>query len=366
LKRRLLASAVGCVLALLVCELVLRLVGYAGELEREQRVFDRRYGTVARDSWIWNFAIDPARHRAVDLRGQLVPLQKPPGETRVLFLGDSATEGAFVGLPRSYPRRFEALLRAARPETNVRAINAGVWGMTTIDEYHLLRDKLLPLRPDVVVLGLFMANDLNFNLAHREHRARIDGAWDWLRTHSALVHFVALRWLASARQAPPGEPNAAGWRPMELRLVEPRGLHLLSYPEGELATYALPPSEHALRAYEVLAHVLSDFVALGVEAGFRFEVLLIPSPSRVLSRLAILAHPELLRELEARGVRIRPQDIDVDAPTRRVLAVCSRLGIRCMDPTARLRRLGARAFFPHDEHPTALGHEALAEELLAH
>jgi hypothetical protein len=31
-----------------------------------------------------------------------------------------------------------------------------------------------------------------------------------------------------------------------------------------------------------------------------------------------------------------------------------------------MQRLGTRAFFPHDEHPSALGHRALAEELLSH
>jgi hypothetical protein len=359
------ALAIGCLLALITCELALRLFGYSGELERQQRVFDPRYGSVARDSWIWDFAIEPSRHTAVDLRGQFIPLAKPDAETRVLFLGDSATEGAFVGLERSYPSRFQSLLQAARPSAPVRAINAGVWGMTTIDEYHLLRDKLLPLAPDVVVLGLFMANDLNFNLAHRERRARRDGAYDWLRSHSALVHFASLRWLAAAassRRA--GDAEIAGFEPIELRLVDRRGLHMLSYPEGELAMYVRPPSEHVDRAYDVLARVFSDFVQLGREHGFSFRVLLIPSPSRVLARLAILHHPDLLQQLAARGVEVRPQDIDVDAPTERVLGVCRRLAIACVDPTARMQRLGARAFFPRDEHPTAEGHLALAHELM--
>jgi len=84
-----------------------------------------------------------------------------------------------------------------------------------------------------------------------------------------------------------------------------------------------------------------------------------------LSRLAILHYPNLLAELREQGVSIDPGSIDVDEPTRRVLAVCARLKVACMDPTLRLQRLGARAFFPTDEHPTVEGHRELAAELLA-
>jgi hypothetical protein len=352
----------GCSCGLLLGEVALRLFGYAGDSERDHRVFEPRYGAVPKDSWIWNFEIDPRRHQAVDLRGQFVPLAKPPGEMRVLFIGDSATEGAFVEAAQAYPAVFGRALAG-----NVSAINAGVWGMTTIDEYHLLADKLLPLRPDVVVLGLFMANDINMNLGHRELARGDRSGLDWLRGHSALVHFVFLRLLAlSARGSQPSAANERGWLPVELSLVDQRGLHLLSYPEGELATYVVPESRLVAHAYEVLARVLRDLQALGKAHGFKLRVLLIPSPSRVLARLAILHYPSLLAELTARGVSIAPGDIDVDAATRRVLGLCERLALACVDPTPELQRLGARAFFPHDEHPTAAGHHALAQALLAH
>jgi len=179
--KKLLALSFGCALALLICELALRVIGYAGDHERERSVFDPRYGTVPRDSWIWSFEIDSARHRAVDLRGQFIPLAKAAGERRVLFVGDSATEGRWSDWEHSFPQQFAARLTAAEPKRQIRVINAGVWGMTTIDEYHLLKDKLLPLAPDVVVIGLFMANDINFNLGHLERRLRTSSAFESLR-----------------------------------------------------------------------------------------------------------------------------------------------------------------------------------------
>jgi hypothetical protein len=360
--KKLLALAFGCVLAGLVCELALRVVGYAGDHERKRSVFDARYGTVPRDSWIWSFQIDPAKHQAVDLRGELIPLAKPAGEKRVLFVGDSATEGALVGLESSFPAQFAARLRAADPKQALQVINAGVWGMTTIDEFHLLNDKLLPLKPDVVVIGLFMANDINFNLGHQERQLRATSAFETLRSHSALVHFVSLRLLALGAKS---RPAAAAWVPLPARLRDQRGLHMLSYPEGELATYVVPQSREIDHAYEVLEKVFADFLALGRERGFTVRVLLVPSPSRVLGKLAVLHYPNLLAELRERGVEIDPGAIDVDEPTRRVLAVCARLNLTCMDPTLRFQRLGARAFFPTDEHPTIEGHRELAAELFA-
>jgi len=350
--KRLLLLVFGALLALLLGEGGLRIIGYAGDGDREARVYDRRYGAVPRDSWIWSFAIDPARHQAVELRGERVSVPKPDGERRVLFVGDSATEGAFVSEGENYPAVFRTLV----PE-RLRVLNAGVWGMTTVDEYHLLADKLLPLEPDVVVIGLFMANDLNMNLAHPQLIAQRTSLWGQLAQHSALVHFVRLKLVAAGGRA------ATALTPVELELADERGLRMLSYPEGELATYVQPDSALITRAYAVLEDVLRNFQRLGEQHKFEVRVLLIPSPSRVLGKLAVLHYPRLLEELRQAGVHIAPGEIDVDAPTRRVLAVCKRMGLTCIDPTPALARLGPRAFFAQDEHPTALAHRALAQVL---
>lgn len=354
---RLLLLLIGVLAAVALGECTLRVVGYEGEGDRDARVYDRRYGALPRDSWIWSFDIDPAQHHAVELRGERVSLPKPKGEKRVLFLGDSATEGAFVGEAQNYPAVFRALVNERREGAPVRVLNAGVWGMTTIDEYHLLRDKLLPLQPDVVVLGLFMANDLNMNLAHPQLVAQRTSVAGQLAQRSALVHFLRLRLIAGAGHTP------ELLKPLELKLVDQRGLHMLSYPEGELATYVQPESALIARAYTVLEDVLRDFLRLAEQQGFTLRVLLIPSPSRVLGRLAVLHYPRLVDELAQTGVTIKASELDFDAPTRRVLALCRQLAIRCVDPTSALAKLGARAFFPGDEHPTAEAHRVLAQVL---
>ena len=367
MTRRVGALLVGLVVGGLLLEFGLRAFGRGGAGARVERVFDAAYGEVPRDSWIFDFAIDPTRHRAVDLRGQLIPLDKPAGETRVLFVGDSATEGAFVAPDAAYPRVFERLLTERTPPHRVRAINAGVWGMTTIDEYHLLRDKLLPLAPDVVIVGLFMANDINFNLVHVERR-REGGAPAWidaLRARSALADTLFVQALTLGQRwrwfdAQTAQPR---WLPVEARVVDEYGLHLANYPEGELATYVRRPSPLVDHAFAVLRGVLRDFQTLGTERGFSLRVLIIPTASMVAERLAIVAHPDILEELRVRGITLSRGDLDVGLPLRRVHAICDDLGLICVDPTTRLKRIGLGAFFPHDEHPTTAGHRALAETL---
>ena len=122
----------GLCLGIALCELALRLFGYEGEAERLKTVFDPRFGTVAKESWIFDFNIDPKKHSHVDIRGQLIPLAKPENETRVIFIGDSGTEGTYVSIEKSYPLAFKSLLDQRDPENSFRIINAGVWGMTTI------------------------------------------------------------------------------------------------------------------------------------------------------------------------------------------------------------------------------------------
>jgi lysophospholipase L1-like esterase len=365
---RVAALAIGSVLACAVLELGLRIAGYDGDRERTARAFDARYGDVPKDSWIFDFVIDPARHHTIDLRGQLILVDKPERETRVLFIGDSATQGAFVDLPQTYPLRFEARMKERDPQSPIRAINAGVWGMTTIDALHLLEDKLLPLSPDAVVLGLFMANDINFNLAHGRRALRYHGPrWaDALRQRSALAHFAYLQLLSLNQRYRflSSDSLGASWVDERLTLIDRYGFHMLSYPAGEVALYMRKPSALVDEAFLVLRDALRHLQQLGARHGFAVRVLLIPTPSAVRGSLAILHHPDILFQLRQQGIAVTADDLDFGAPTRRVLAICGELALDCVDATPHFKRIGAQAFFADDEHPTVAGHEALAKALL--
>lgn len=358
---RALLLLLGLLLGAALGELSLRVLGYAGDHGRGQPLLGSAYGRVPPDKWIFRLGLDSTSQEVARIRGQSIPLAKAPEETRVLFIGDSGTAGLYLDIEDSFPMQFEDRLDRAERGNRVRVINGGAVGMTNVGEYYLLRDQLRHLEPDVVVLGLFLANDINFNLGHQERpEARGTGWIDRLQEGSALVHFLRLRALqARARRGL--------WRDsphVALTLIDGDGLHMLNDSSGELATYMKEPSALTERAYGLLRAILGDFQELGAEHDFSFAVLLIPTRSTVTGRLQLPYHPRMLEDLQAHGSPIRRGDLDFSLPTRRVQSICEDLGLLCIDPTARMQRLGEDGFLPDDEHMSVEGYGALAQELM--
>ena len=87
------------------------------------------------------------------LREREIPVAKSDStKKRLFFIGDSFTEGVGVEYPNAMPRWFEKKLDSAG--LNVEVFNAGVSGSDPVYEYMLLRDKLLPLHPDMVIMSI--------------------------------------------------------------------------------------------------------------------------------------------------------------------------------------------------------------------
>jgi lysophospholipase L1-like esterase len=81
------------------------------------------------------------------LRGPLPVMPKPPGRVRVVALGGSTTFGYSVADGEDWPSQLDRLL-GGRYEV----VNGGRPGATTFRNFAYLRDHLLKLEPDVVVL----------------------------------------------------------------------------------------------------------------------------------------------------------------------------------------------------------------------
>lgn len=79
------------------------------------------------------------------------------GARRVLFVGDSFTDGSQVEVAELFPARVATLL------DGVVTHNAGVGGYSTVQELLLLEQRLDELRPDLVVLAIY-ENDFIDNL----------------------------------------------------------------------------------------------------------------------------------------------------------------------------------------------------------
>lgn len=85
-------------------------------------------------------------------------LEKPSGVRRIAFIGDSYTLGQGVEQNQSYPSIVGNMLNQRGFNTEV--VNASTTGLG-IDWYYLrLKEKIIDFKPDIVVVGVYLGNDL--------------------------------------------------------------------------------------------------------------------------------------------------------------------------------------------------------------
>src|SRR6266850_174425 len=128
-------------------------------------------------------------------------VEKRPGVSRILVLGDSVTEGTGVASDSVFSRRLQAGLGAT-----FEVITIAAAGLNTPQEIHLLEQTGLSYQPDLVVLN-FILNDCDFYTRYAAARrymenkdTRIDvlnlPVYPWFKQllkSSALIYFVRER-----------------------------------------------------------------------------------------------------------------------------------------------------------------------------
>ncbi|MFZ5802460.1 MAG: GDSL-type esterase/lipase family protein [Candidatus Omnitrophota bacterium] len=134
------------------------------------------------------------------LRSPEIPYAKPPGEQRVLVLGDSVAFGFGVSDEQTFSRILQEQLGEGYA-----VINAGVGGYNTYLEYEFLRAEGIRYDPDVVILAVCL-NDVAYPLMHfSSHMLKCLGpipaeaypalSWvDFLQARSVLFRWVC-EWL---------------------------------------------------------------------------------------------------------------------------------------------------------------------------
>jgi lysophospholipase L1-like esterase len=104
----------------------------------------------------------PIKTNAHGYRDRNHPLVKDEGGMRVAFVGDSVTLGIGVDLEKTFFRRFEGLSREKDPAARIETLGFAVDGYNAIQVMEMVRERVLPFRPDMVVYTMCM-ND--FDLA---------------------------------------------------------------------------------------------------------------------------------------------------------------------------------------------------------
>lgn len=99
-----------------------------------------------------------------------IPVVKPTGQTRILFLGDSCTFGYGVDYKDAFVDRSEVELRKQFPALDLECINAGIPAYTLFQGWRLLEIEGFDLDPDVIVMCFGGAEPTYWdNLSDLEH-----------------------------------------------------------------------------------------------------------------------------------------------------------------------------------------------------
>ena len=110
---------------------------------------------------------------SLGLREREIPMAKTDSIKRLFILGDSFVEGNGVTYENSMPSWLQKKLDSAGVAVDV--FNAGVSGSDPFYEYTLLRDKLMPLRPDLVIVCINQTDIQDYIFRGGMDRFKADG-----------------------------------------------------------------------------------------------------------------------------------------------------------------------------------------------
>jgi lysophospholipase L1-like esterase len=158
----------------------------------------------------------PVDINAHGLRGPETTYQKPSGTFRILNLGDSVVMGWGVREEDTYGWQLESLLnKNGSGDLHFEVINAGVPGWNLENASAYLQAEGLKYKPDVILLGLTLANDIKGKSALLADNQ--PASIKWLRSNTYFWPFltIQLRWMKAHSNGraridvidPPTEPD---------------------------------------------------------------------------------------------------------------------------------------------------------------
>jgi lysophospholipase L1-like esterase len=261
-------------------------------------------------------------------------LEKEPGEFRVVVLGDSLTFGPGVGNDETFALQAESLLNHEQGESGsgesfVRLVNVAANGYSTIHYLRWMETQLETYRPDLVVMGLYIGNDL---VIATRNRLFNPVPFPGVVRNSAIGHYL----LENHRPVLMDLAEAMAPAESQSRLLEPIDKSLrrfVNVPEDELGY-----DDKVLLWRHAMGHV-TRMRELAEAAGIPFVCLLIPQSHMVSNDNDYPLHGWLRRGVE-------------------------RAGLSVILPDAELRPLGMQGWHSYDPgHLNVDGHAAVGRAL---
>jgi lysophospholipase L1-like esterase len=160
-RRRGLIAVLLVVLCLLLLELAARYIFYNHFPLQANRTIKIATGEDKKplamiSSALWHHEPNPAYYgrqlSRFQTRGPDFTVPKPPGEFRVICVGDSTTFGWRNDPNQTYPAYLQSILRRRLKTDRIKVINAGVPGFNSAFALEYLALRLINLKPDLVII----------------------------------------------------------------------------------------------------------------------------------------------------------------------------------------------------------------------
>lgn len=276
------------------------------------------------------------------LRGPEIAYPKAAGIYRILALGDSFTFGQGVEFDDAWPEMLEA---RTGPGTEV--LNAGWAAGSPIGHLRFLTDSGPELDADLVLVAVFVGNDVVEDLAERN--AGQDPI-ERIEFEARYIENLQLRVGAVGRV---------------------RDFLDAAFPNlYELATLAVVKTQYLLGGHRShFDYVLAEDEGPELSEGWMATLAALRDIDRAAGSLGARSGVVIIPFYDQVAGTSFGAGYEVDRPQRRILAHCERAGLDCLDllPTLRSAGPAAELYYLKDGHWTVKGHEiasaAIAEWL---
>jgi hypothetical protein len=356
LKAKLALVVVGLLLPLVLAEIGLRLAGAILPGDYQTASFAEahpEFGRRNRPGAGWKKTSEYTSWIEVNskgLRGAEIDYSKPPGEQRILVVGDSFTFAEQVNQNETFSQRLEDRLNAEGGR--YRVLNAGSNGWATANEAVYLAKEGVRFKPDVVIVALYLGNDISDNYR------RVSTLSDAVKADLAL------------RGADSFDGPRRILRRSELYTVFESGvlakLPIWNDEGGNYSSDRKPPrtQEEADEAWAITERLLDRMRDLTESQSARFVVMVVPSATAVSQRGGAAVKDADDDEDEGNEATDRPGFED---PHGTLAALTARNNLTTIDLLQAMRRadnrVKERLYFRQNAHWTAAGHAIAADEL---
>jgi hypothetical protein len=270
---------------------------------------------------------------ALGYPGRDFNLDKEPGRVRVAALGDSFA----VGPPVPYSDNFLKLLEAGFPGSEV--YNFGVSGIGPREYLTILRRDVWRYRPDLVLVCVFVGNDITESMATPRHLDPRQLATYLLVTRGwRLFRARCSEGVLRARTGPPAD--ATGLPPEVFEEVESRRLEIC----------LRSPTPALEKKWQSALGYLAEIAAECRRHDVPLRAVLIPDEFQV--NVAVLT-----QALKSHG--LGRADVDLSMPQRRLLDFFANRGVPCLDLMPAFAS-DSDTYAPRDTHWNARGNHLAA------